>query len=394
MDSATGRSRRRRAGRMRRAALALGLSGLLGCSFLESYGPQMVALGGTIAQVAALTLGGGQYASQVSMLTNTLMPIAQGMTVDWAEQRRRERELAELAALESEMESEYAALEEGYPVAQSWGSANAPAWGSANGPPPAGDAPPPAPAGDTWGSAAPRPTFQDAPAEPPAPSENPWGERYARARELPPGVMTRSSEPIALDTALLRRVVVDGEEQAVAFEDSETLFNSHDGQREADRFRVFFSPNQDAYVYVVAVDSIARVQPIFPRELPPRGPIAADAEVFLPSPDGWYGLDQYTGLQHIYFYVSEKRHHKLEALLYGFASKPPPEPTEGTIYTVREPTIIENNAVRGRGLTGLAPPRLVEVETGEGRSQEILTSSATTGTPGEDLVITRVFWNR
>jgi len=115
--------------------------------------------------------------------------------------------------------------------------------------------------------------------------------------------------------------------------------------------------------------------------------------VFLPSPDGWFGLDEYTGLQHVYFYVSKERQLKLEALLYGFASKPPPKPT-GTIYAVSEPTILENNAVRGRGLTGLTPPRLIEVETAQGQSEEIMASSATSGAPGEDLVLTRLFWNR
>ena len=78
--------------------------------------------------------------------------------------------------------------------------------------------------------------------------------------------------------------------------------------------------------------------------------------------------------------------------MYRFASQPLPEPTGGE-YAVSEPTVVEADAVAARGLTGVAPQHLVQVQDAGGTAQFEATtaSSAAVDAP---VVVTRVFEHR
>ena len=239
------------------AALLIVSLGLSSCKTMETYLPELIAIGGTVLEVAALSYKEGQYAGQVSLLMATLTPAATAMAATWAENRRRKQELERLQALEAEIEAEYAALDE----SQAGGATDpGTSWGTAQ------DS-----GGDGWTNVAPTVGSSDAAGEP-----SPWGSAYAEWGDAytAKGVAPRSaaSAPLELDVALLKR---EGG-GAVAIDNGAVLHDAASAPGgKGDELRVFFSPSRDAYVYVIAIDARARVQPLFPPRLPPAAPVPA-----------------------------------------------------------------------------------------------------------------------
>ena len=369
--------RKPRRQRLRVALVAALLSTTVACESVEPYITDIILVGGTLIEVAALTYEGGTYAPEVTLLMATLTPAAMSVASTWVANRQEERELA---AIEEEIAKEYAALDSPYQLpgqAQDQGN-----WGA----PPVG--------GDTWGTAygeqGAGTGWTDAAGESAGlavagggSSASPWGDRYSKRGIEPRG----EGGKISLDVALLRKAG----SAAVVIQNGEVLQDAVGRSGVVgDQLRAYFSPTEDLYVYVVAVDAAAKVQPLFPPQLPPPGPVSAGAQVLLPGPEGWFGLDGYRGIQHVYFYASRERNFDLEAQLHHFAAGD--GPTAGAQrYSVSEPTIIEKHAdVTGRGLTGVtSEPQSVTLERG---SLQIETTRVT-GADGE-LVATRYFDHR
>jgi hypothetical protein len=177
----------------------------------------------------------------------------------------------------------------------------------------------------------------------------------------------------------------------VSFADGEVLFDGR-GEATEDRFRVFASPRQDTHLYVIAIDALGRVQPLYPRRFPDRSnPVRAGERILLPDDTSWYGLDEFTGVQHIYVYASEEPRVDLEKQLTLFASGPPPAP-RGTVHTVSEPTLLNSEGLRGRGLTGVVPGEVVRMP-GDAALEFQPTRVLASGTE-RDVVATRVFEHR
>src|SRR5262245_11153268 len=96
----------------RRTPVALAaLLSVSSCNTMESYLPELISMGGTVLEVAALGYKQGQYAQQVSLLMATFTPAATSMAQTWAANRKQANELARLQALESEIEADYGAVE-------------------------------------------------------------------------------------------------------------------------------------------------------------------------------------------------------------------------------------------------------------------------------------------
>lgn len=309
----------------------------------------------------------------------------------WVEQREKQRELAELEAVEQQIEEEYAALEaQGEPVqAGGWGNAGAPAaadrWGSAYAQPAYGGGSAVAP------SPAPAPT----PTAPPnsASSESPWGNRFGDAGVAAKGVAP--AEPpgtIALETAILKRVETEDAASLAPVADDDVLYDGI-GEDRADRFQVLFSPSRDAFVYVIGVDAVGRLQPLFPTRYPDQAnPVRAGERVLLPGGAGGFGLDQYRGIQHVFFRASHERNEALEKQLTLLAAKPAPAPpTEGKVYTVSEPTVAGGGAVQARGITGTGTGAMLRVPAGEGAWSDVPTVTFSAAAPDEAVVGSRYF---
>lgn len=430
--------RARRGRRLWRAGLALALAGVLAsCAFFERYAPEMVAIGGTAVEVAALLNFQDQpeYQAAVTLLMATMTPVATSMAADWSARRQEQRELAKLEKLESEIQNEYQTLEQQSGTA-SWGQA------SATPPPQQGyDGPPSSPGQASWGSAhtsvpAPPSHVQAAqqaqgqsqgsqpgypPSQPPQPgagptsqpqpggpppqpgggtggsSGSPWGDQYAtKGGDLPEGVATRGEEAgtLALQVAVLKRAIEGGDVGAEAIADGDVLYDGWGEDPHADRLKVYFSPSEDAYVYVIAIDAIGRVQPLFPRQYPDTtNPVPAGAQIVLPEASDWYGLDKYTGIQHVFFYASRAPQRSLVAQMARFATRPLPEPSGEKVHAVTEPTVVERDVIQARGLTNVRPMEVVEIP-GEGDATEAVEAMRVGGLEAGDVIVSRYFEHR
>jgi hypothetical protein len=204
-------------------------------------------------------------------------------------------------------------------------------------------------------------------------------------------VQTRSGvAPLALETALIKKEGAG----AVPVLDGDVLFDGI-GESIENQFRVLFRPNQQSHVYVVGVDAVGRVQPLFPPSFPDRtNPVLPGESVLLPGGDSWYKLDQYTGLQHIYFYVSPERNEWLEKQLSVFAWRKPPKPrgANGEIHYVSEPTILQYTGGDGTRARGIIQPETGEIARIPGDLRvEIPTLRVTATAVGQPLVVTRIF---
>ncbi len=361
----------------RGVALVLALSLAIGaCQSIEKALPYLIVAGGAIASVVALNFlsdcgskwavchadGFGNsvldsgYTQQVLLTIGTLTTVA-GATADYfVDQRQKRRELADLEKADQAVEQQYAALQTAQP------QGNAGGWTTSWGSPPPGNEP------ARWGSTAPTPAFQQSAGGESswqqAGSENPWGDKYGNSEVMP----RTASAPLAIDVALIKRAFVAGQERMIPFDDGAVLLDGR-GENVEDRFRVFFSPTADAYVYIVGVDAVGRVQPLFPRRFPDQtNPIRAGERVLLPDGTNWYGLDEYNGIQHIFVRVSREPIRDLEMQLTLFAANPPPSlPTTGKIFTVSQ-AMQADAKVQGRGITGTdvepvkLPPEIGDLE--------------------------------
>ena len=349
-----------------------------------------------------------QYGEPVGILMDSMTRVGVSAATTWADRRREQRLQEALArldqlenqALASQMEAQYARVDGAYavPVQQQgmgWGNVAqeqpGATWGSVHDQAAAAYQPPAdsdfqVPDSDLVMSAANAAASAAASA-----AANPWGSRYS-VKGVPPVITTRSGEPapLGLDVAVMKRVVENGVEKAVAIDDDAVLHDGHGRDGDGDKLRIYFSPSRDAYVYVVAVDAVARVQPLHPFEFPPAGPVPAGARVVLPSPSDWYGLDRHRGIQHVYLIASEQPLKDIESQLYFFASQPLPTPNEAGA-SVTEPSVLESDGIRSRGLTGVVPPRMVEVPSGAAAVDSVKATHFTADMAGANVLVTRFF---
>jgi hypothetical protein len=320
------RSVARRAGGLT-LIVALGFS----CKNLESYTPHLVTIGGTVLQVVALNYIDDKYEPAVNLLMGTLTPAAAGMAQTWAQDYRRQKELAALEKIEQEIRQEQAALERAREETKL-----------------AADA----------------------------------------AGVIAKGAPRAKAGPLSADVALLR---VRPGEKPTPLRDGDVLSDGRESGAPADRLRVLVRPDRDAHVYVVGVDAVGRVQPLFPRTFAaPSAAVPAGRLLQLPSSTDAYGLDEYRGVQQVFVYASERPNDALEAQLARFAREPLPKPTAGKTYVVSEPTLVEAgpaSTVSARGLTNVRPESSVEL----GESGEAIVMERAVANPGESLVVTRWF---
>jgi hypothetical protein len=111
--------------------------------------------------------------------------------------------------------------------------------------------------------------------------------------------------------------------------------------------------------------------------------------VLLPDGTNWYGLDEYSGIQHVFVRASREPNKDLEMQLTLFAANPPPDlPATGKIFSVSE-AMTASPEVQGRGITGVeGDPVKLPAEIGdlEFRPNRVEASDATA-----DAVAVRYF---
>ena len=189
---------------------------------------------------------------------------------------------------------------------------------------------------------------------------------------------------LSLEVALLRQIDVDGVVRAQAIADGEVL--EYRGENESDRFKIFFRPAETCHVWVVLIDGTGFVQPLFPSALTVQAnPVQAGVGISLPAGERAFEVDQYLGVETIYFVASRKPRPDLDRMLAKFASM--------KRAVLKRPAAVEEPFIlRSRGLVATRGDK-ASIEIGE-QSAQVDTTRFRAQFEGSDLVLTRWFTHR
>ncbi|MEX0829903.1 MAG: DUF4384 domain-containing protein [Nitrospirales bacterium] len=194
-----------------------------------------------------------------------------------------------------------------------------------------------------------------------------------------------TATPISLDVLLVKKHLVNGVQSYLPVKDGDVLLDGRGNSQTGDKFRVMFRANTDCYVYVIAVDGSAWAQGIFPSASSPfANPVKGGQQYLLPEGNNWFSLDQFKGIETVFFVASHERRPDIEQILATISGRER-HPAEKPL-AVSEPAIIPNGFSGAR--TGSAP---FTFNTSQTTRQELLPTTYFVKTAGEDLRITRWF---
>ena len=190
---------------------------------------------------------------------------------------------------------------------------------------------------------------------------------------------------IGLDVALVRKTIRNGTPVILPIKDGEILRDGRGNPQAGDKFRIMFRPNSEAYVYIIAVDGSGWAQGIFPTPTSPfANPVQPGEQYVTPEESNWFSLDQFRGVETIFFVASHEPRKDIEDLFKGIMGRE--RPASATPRQVSQAAIIPN------GYGGAQPSQTpFGLTLTSGGQQEIVPTSFLAKTAGEDLRITRWF---
>lgn len=206
---------------------------------------------------------------------------------------------------------------------------------------------------------------------------------YRHAGHSPP---TSGQEPIALDASILvQRAGHVGTEPFVV-NDGDTLFDGKGDPKAGDKIKISFRTNCDCHVYVVGIDATGYAVPIFPD--PQSGltnPVSTNNALLVPEGTFWYGLDDYRGVEQIYFVASYTPRPDLDDILERLKKH------ERRPLTDYQPVTQAAIVPQTRGLVKIRVGAPVSVKTENGRSFEVNPTGFLSAADSSDIVVTRWF---
>lgn len=206
---------------------------------------------------------------------------------------------------------------------------------------------------------------------------SPFDPTAAAARGYP-------AQPLALDAALLAQSRnPDGSIGLREVDDGDVLHDGGNDPAAGDKIKLSFRASCDYYLYVIGIDATGWVTKIYPAPGDPVVPLAAERDYLLPAGDIWWGLDQYRGVEQIYFLLSSARRTDIEQALARLPDERPSVPS--SYRSIREPTVVPV-----RGLVKVQSPAPTTVPTAQGVAQ-VSPASFVASLGTADLVITRWF---
>ena len=124
-----------------------------------------------------------------------------------------------------------------------------------------------------------------------------------------------------------------------------------------DQYKIIFSSDQQAYVYIFQVDSAGQIVQLFPMErygnlvLNNLNPVNFGKTVFLPARDKAFTLDDQIGTERIYFVASRQRSMELESLYQELMEA---RRKRQDVRAERAQTLLRRN-FKARGMRGIVP---------------------------------------
>lgn len=191
--------------------------------------------------------------------------------------------------------------------------------------------------------------------------------------------------PIGLDVALLKRTMVNGSPILISINDGDIMKDGRGDPQAGDKFRILVRADTDCYLYIVALDATAWVQELFPSV---NGsfvnPVRKGQTYTLPMGRNWYSLDQYRGIQHLYFVASHQRRPDIEEILNKIKKL---ERDPGDVpKTVQKEVVLPNGY--GHTRSGQEP---FQVILSRGKTEQVSFKTYFAETAGEAVRITRWF---
>ena len=245
----------------------------------------------------------------------------------------------------------------------------------------------PSAAGDPYGSAS---SAQSAyPSSGPSPYPSAAATQYQAAPygQDPYG----SSGAIVLDAAILAQRASDRAARRTdptPIQDGETLRDGGKDPRKGDVTKFSFRVNCNCYVYVIGADATGYIARIFPDPASgQRNPVRANLQYVVPEGTAWYGLDQYKGVEQVFFVASRTARQDIEGPLGQLAQTARSAPPQD-FRPVRE-VAMPASAMRGLVKVQMGTPSAVQGESGQRYS---FTPQAFASPAGaDDVVVTRWF---
>lgn len=215
-------------------------------------------------------------------------------------------------------------------------------------------------------------------------SEEAYGDTGAA---VVPAVQYGVPAGISLEVALLaQQATPDGQVRMRPVHDGDVLYDGRGDPARGDKIKIFLAANCACYVYVIGIDATGYVASIFPEggvHLASR--VTPGERYLVPGGTTWWGLDDYRGVEQIYFIASHERRRDIEDLVAQLAGQRPTVPAD--YRPVREPAIVAMT----RGLVQVQSAAPAAVPTEYGSEQQISPTLFQSTVADADLVITRWF---
>ena len=192
--------------------------------------------------------------------------------------------------------------------------------------------------------------------------------------------------PIQLDVGLVKAETVDGVTTMTPITNGMVLRDGRGVEGEGDDFKVTFESASACHVYVLSIDGTGWATPIFPSEPGHQNPVTPNRQYQIPGGNEWFWLDQYRGVETIYFVASNAPRPDLDEHFANLQGMERPEFAEE-----EEVASVEHEFVWDRGIGGRRQGKGTLVTATNGQSYTFNPTSFMSAEGSADLLITRWF---
>ncbi len=197
--------------------------------------------------------------------------------------------------------------------------------------------------------------------------------------------ISEDTSPIALDVLLVRKTAHNGAVTLLPIHDGDVMRDGRGNAQAGDKFRIMFRSKSNGFVYVISIDGSAWAQGVFPPPGNPfANPVSANQQYMIPEGNNWFSLDQFKGIETIFFVASHKKRNDIETIMTRIAGHER-LPSDRPHQVTEAPVIPQGFSTARRS------PSPFAITTGLQQDQQLLPTTFFAKTAGEALRVTRWF---
>lgn len=223
------------------------------------------------------------------------------------------------------------------------------------------------------------------------PQQDPYAQQtYSQDSSTQAGIQTgiqpqMPGTTIGLDVVMMKKTIRNGAQVLLPIKDGDVLKDGRGQAAAGDKFRIMFRPNTNGYVYVIAIDGSGWAQGIFPPPTAPlANPVKAGEQYVLPAGNNWFSLDQYKGIETIFFVTSQDKREDIEEILQSITGRERP--------ASENPQQVTKVAMVPYGVGGARlSAKPFNLPRGSGQDNTIIPTSYLAQKASQDLRLTRWF---